>query len=70
MNTSGCEVCQSIQPRDSSLWDKEDRAEPPEDWLAMAVRKTLLAWIDSAEPAPHIWTRIRQQVEPPTPSAD
>jgi hypothetical protein len=36
----------------------------------MAVRKALLAWIDSAEPAPHIWTRIRQQVEPPTPSAD
>lgn len=52
------------------MWDLEDRAKLHEDWLAIAVRKTLLAWIGSAEPAPDIWTRIRQQVEPLTPSAD
>jgi hypothetical protein len=65
-----CEVMHEQVLKDSSLWGMEDRAEPPEDWLAMAIRKALFAWIDSAEPAPHIWTRIRQQVEPPTPSAD
>jgi hypothetical protein len=70
MSIPKCEVMHEQVLKDSSLWGMEDRAEPPEDWLAIAVRKTLLAWIGSAEPDPDIWTRIRQQVELLTPSAD
>jgi hypothetical protein len=70
MSIPKCEVMHEQVLKHSSLWGMEDRAEPPEDWLATAIRKALFAWIDSTEPAPNIWTRIRQQVEPPTPSAD
>jgi len=44
-------------------WDMVAGAEPPEDWLATAIRKALQSSVGNAEPPAESWARIRQNIE-------
>ena len=56
-------------------WDREQDvgvvtagAEPPEDWLAITIRRTLQSSVGNARPSPAIWGRIWQNIADRGPS--
>jgi len=54
--------------RERAPWDMAAGAGPPEDWLAIVIRKALQSSVNNAEPPPTIWVQIRQNIEAMGPS--